>query len=1240
MTKQDLQYTILNQPYKLDKWQEVLKRVFGATKLHQIPQPISITANDIAESASELGSFYTKDEMLVGIYQIIIKEDTTTDITKSKVGLRNLLRNVYKYDVDGALIVFVQGNKWRFSYVSEIRNRDGEIVTEPKRYTYLFGENEVCRTAADRFSKLIDKKYYLQDLYDAFSVEKLTKEFFSKYIEFYKKGVKHIVDNKEYYNILIDNKETEEDKRQKPIRDFVKKLLGRIVFLHFLQKKEWLGCPVYKSKKENDEIWIEGSKTFILDLFKQFPDKDKFHSQCLSILFFETLNEKRAGNIFPLAFNNQQVRIPYLNGGLFDTDFKDPKTNQPLEKSIDFPVDYFQSLLDFFEQYNFTIDENDPYETEVGIDPEMLGHIFENLLEDNRERGAFYTPKEIVHYMCQESLIEYLKTNATALIKQNDDETISAIENLVRNNRIDETFTIKETAKHIDTLLKNVKVCDPAIGSGAFPMGMLKEIFESRRVLYPYLKTNEDFSPSQLKKEIIQGNIYGVDVENGAVEIARLRFWLALVVDELIPEPLPNLDYKIMQGNSLLERYDLVDLKFEKKAFQVQEVKEVDLFGNIINPQVSIAEFLQTKEATQEFNITELEEKYFYSTNALEKQEIRNKLQTFEKEFINDQLKKELKDLSIQQVKKQNEVDLLLAASKSETDKQKVLSSKKYKDLKKLNDDIENVIHLRENLKEIKPSQKPYFLWHLYFMDVFDKGGFDIVIGNPPYIQLQKMGADALALEKANYDTFTKTGDIYCLFYEQGFKLLKPKGILSYITSNTWMRTKFGELVRRYFRENTQPITLLNFEDTKIFQTATVETNIIISKNIEKQLPFIAVAIKADYTFGTNILEYQKQNAIIINETSDDGWIILSKPDFDIKLAIEEKGIQLKNWDIEINYGFKTGFNIPFFIDDKKRKELIEKDPKSADIIKPLLRGREIKKYAFNFNDNFVIFTHNGIRENKKKGIEELPRIDVEKDYPIVYNHLLQYKDKNSPLAIKNSDGTFQTLIDRADQGYHWTNLRDCAYSQLFEKPKLIWLAITDKPAFAYDTKHYVTAPAYFLSGENLKYLLTFLNSKVMEWYLDKVSSSTGQGTNQWSKIFVEQLPIPKINDTVLQNKFEILADYLIYLNDNTQKAVNPYTDNASIAPVFEDVVNMMVYELYFTVHMKELEIDVLQFIDTENHFKPIDTSDNADKERNAEIIGSCYKWLQEQSNPIRNRVILSNIKSTDIIRRINSTTH
>ncbi|MGL4956772.1 MAG: TaqI-like C-terminal specificity domain-containing protein, partial [Bacteroidales bacterium] len=267
-------------------------------------------------------------------------------------------------------------------------------------------------------------------------------------------------------------------------------------------------------------------------------------------------------------------------------------------------------------------------------------------------------------------------------------------------------------------------------------------------------------------------------------------------------------------------------------------------------------------------------------------------------------------------------------------------------------------------------------------------------------------------------------------------------------------------------------------------------------------------------------------------------------------------------------------------------------------------------------------------------------RIDAEKDYPAIYKHLLQYKDESSPLAVKNNDGSIKTLMNRADQGTYWYNLRDCAFIDLFEKPKLVWLGISDKPAFAYDIEHYITAPANFLAGERLKFLLVFLNSKLMEWYLDKITSSTGQGTNQWKKIYVEQLPIPKNSDENINEKIETVSNYLIFLNDTTQLPVNSFTDNASIAPVFEDVANMMVYELYFKQHMQELKIDVLQFVDTAQHFKPIDTSDKANKEANAKIIGDCYKWLQGQDNPIRNRIILSNIKSKDIIRRINSTTH
>jgi len=226
-----------------------------------------------------------------------------------------------------------------------------------------------------------------------------------------------------------------------------------------------------------------------------------------------------------------------------------------------------------------------------------------------------------------------------------------------------------------------------------------------------------------------------------------------------------------------------------------------------------------------------------------------------------------------------------------------------------------------------------------------------------------------------------------------------------------------------------------------------------------------------------------------------------------------------------------------------------------------------------------------------------------------------------------------KTLVDRADQGDHWTNLRDCAFADLFEKPKLIWLGITDKPAFAYDENHYITNPANFLSGENLKYLLVILNSKAIEWYLDKITSSTGAGANQWKKMYVELLPIPEITDEKLLRKFETLADYLIYLNDESKTSVNPHTGNASIEPMFEDVLSMMVYELYFEQHMKEQEIDVLKYVEFESiaDEKP---------EHQKEIIGKAYLKLLEKENPIRNRIILSNIKSPNIIARINASTH
>lgn len=1254
----------LKQTYNQSLWKELLGDIFGnqisfETKAEQI-----FIEKGKAKQIERFASITLSDYKNIAVLDILTSKDV--QIARNRVALREIVFKLIDQDKYHGLLVFYHSEDakqldYRLSFISNqtLIDSDGNFVnqsTNPKRYSFILGENESCYTPAQRLINLKAKQpqfiafennvgISLKDLTDTFSVEALNNEFFKKYKDIhYKKLWEYIANKEEYAKHLLNYEESELTKQQKPIRDFAKKMLGRIVFLHFLQKKGWLGCSA------NTAEWNDGDKHFMQNLFAHYPNKEKFYSKCLTVLFYNVLNARRDNDLIPEAImykgqngdSKAKYKAPFLNGGLFDND-------QAETNNFEFPVNYFTDLFDFFSQYNFTIDENSPDEQEVGIDPEMLGHIFENLLEENKDKGAFYTPKEIVHYMCQESLIQYLQTHLPECSADDSPATI-AIENFIRKDdiglRSDKKNFIVQNASRINDLLDNLKICDPAIGSGAFPMGMLQEIFEAKCILNLTLDNAEK---AQLKKEIIQNSIYGVDIESGAVDIARLRFWLSLVVDEEVPQPLPNLDYKIMQGNSLLERIEDVDLSNLFANETVDKKYKVGNYGQMTLGEafIGVCDSLEFEE-DEKTELNDLLSTYFdfeennkgkYKT----KQAIKNRINSIIEDKLKLKFEKDRKNFVADLQVKYNH----LASNEVQPSDPNGVIAKKTKNSEKLNKEIsiiekkiKELSNILEKIKkwENKEKERPYFLWHTYFKDVFDNGGFDIVIGNPPYIQLQKMGKHADDLQNANFVTFSRTGDIYCLFYEQGLKLLKDNGVLAYITSNTWMRTKFGEAMRKFFREKTQTVSLLNFEDTKIFQTATVETNILISKSKTQSKPFKAVAVKSDYTIGTNIYEYYQKNAIEIKETSDEGWVILNKEDFLIKIEIERNGTQLRNWDLEMQFGLKTGFNEPFFIDEKKRQELINEDSKSKEIIKPLLRGRDIKKFAFNFANEYILFTHNGVKKNDKKDRTEIEQINVEKDYPAIYKHLLQYKDENSPLAVRNIDGTFKTLMNRADQGSHWSNLRDCAFIELFEKPKLIWLGISDKPAFAYDVKHYITAPANFLAGENLKYLLLFLNSKLIEWYLDKITSSTGQGTNQWKKIYVEQLPIPKLIDLQLQHKFEVIADYLIFLNDNTQPNINPYADNVSISPVFEDVANMMVYEMYFNQHMKELDIDVLQFVDTETYFKPIENLSNPEEKK--DIIATCYKWLQESSNPIRNRIILSNIKSTDIIRRINSTTH
>ena len=476
-----------------------------------------------------------------------------------------------------ALVLFIPKDNdanYRFSLITIELNETEEgkfqkIYSNPRRYSYYLGEGIACHTPNNYLKKLgSDKKTIIRvkdekDLVERFSVEVLNKEFFNGYKAQYTKFLKTIADTKQH-------------------RDYVKKLLGRLVFLQFLQKKGWMGVPATNDK------WEGGDKNYLRNLMDKYKDNNRILSDVLEPLFFKTLNEKRHGDIADSRLGDN-IKIPYLNGGLFDKDRID-------ELDIDFEYSYFDELINFFSQYNFTIDENDPDDTEVGIDPEMLGHIFENLLEDNKDKGAFYTPKEIVQYMCNESVVQYLKTHTDAQLH-------AALENLIRNRQVDAELQNKETANAIYELLRAVKVCDPAIGSGAFPMGVLNVLFNTRQILYGFRRDMKPFLPEEVKRDIIQNNIYGVDIEKGAVDIARLRFWLSIVVDEESPSPLPNLDYKIMQGNSLLE--SLVFAGRAARDIMEKSENDNDLSGL---PEVDMTAYEDAQALSEEYSRLVLDE--------------------------------------------------------------------------------------------------------------------------------------------------------------------------------------------------------------------------------------------------------------------------------------------------------------------------------------------------------------------------------------------------------------------------------------------------------------------------------------------------------------------------------------------------------------------------------------------------------------------------------------------------------
>ncbi|MDD5406234.1 MAG: Eco57I restriction-modification methylase domain-containing protein, partial [Sulfurovaceae bacterium] len=792
-----------------------------------------------------LGKVQLDDGKEIGFFEFRSHEP---NIENKRVGYNAILKKLALMDVlDGAIASFFHedSDAWRLSFVGFEYDAGKVNVTNLKRYTYVLGAGIPTKTAYGQLKDLKYPKFY--EIQNAFNVEAVGKAFFEEY----KKLFELVNTNLKSQTGLFESEEN--------LHAYSKKLLGRIVFLYFLQKKGWLGVK---------EKWGDGDKKFLENLYKNKPEN--FYAKVLNPLFFDTLNLKRQDDYSDIF----ACKIPFLNGGLFDK-------NSSIDDNVFIDDNIFGDIFDVFNRYNFTIIEGSMDDAEVAIDPEMLGRVFENLLEDNyrKGKGAFYTPREIVHYMCQSSIEKYL---------ENKSDHLQAI--------------------------KTVKVLDPAIGSGAFPMGMLHEIVQTRLSL-------EDKTPlADLKREIIENSIYGVDIDGDAVEIAKLRFWISLTVDEDVPSPLPNLDFKIMQGNSLIETINGFDI-IPSDIYEKTEKKPKDLFDS--QEQTLLDEKL--------FDIlTKKIHEFYGDTTGAKKQSDKTEIKNLINQIINSYLD--------EQEYRYKQSETMLAIGVNATSKKKISDA-----LVTLGDNIDTARRVLAELLKNNFQTKELFLYKLFFGEVLKEGGFDIVIGNPPYVQLQKFGEDIKKkLQIESFETFERTGDIYCLFYEQGIKLLKENGILCYITSNKWMRAGYGESLRGFFAKKTNPLILIDFAGQKIFETATVDTNILIcekSKNIGKTTTCI-VKTKFD-NLSNYIAEHKSENSFM----TSDSWTILNPIEQRIKEKIERIGTPLKDWDISIYRGILTGFNDAFIIDGKKKDELIAEDPKSAEIIRPILRGRDIKRY-------------------------------------------------------------------------------------------------------------------------------------------------------------------------------------------------------------------------------------------------------------------------------------------------------
>jgi len=942
--------------------------------------------------------------------------------------------------------------------------------------------------------------------------------------------------------------------------------LNRILFLKLLE------AQLVKFHK-NDKSYLFLNSTII----SNFSELDELFFEVLALPF-----EKRSKPVVE-KFGN----LPYLNSSLFDptdieqkylfisslkhrltlsvskqTVLKDTQGNK-----LTGELNTLEYLFKFLNAYSFASDTTAEIQDDnrTIINAAVLGLIFEKL--NGYKDGSFYTPSFITTYISREILKNTLVTNfRNSNLK--GFKNIQGFDDL--KNRID--YTDKEQRQKANDLINSLKIVDPAVGSGHFLVSVLNELVALKSELkilqdekenrlrgimiqnvndelviineetsepFQYYVNDKHIPPSEIqniqqtlfneKRTLIENCLFGVDINPKSVLICRLRMWIELLKNSFYTaesnykylETLPNIDINIKTGNSLISKFDTGLNIFERTAV-----------NNLI---------VRYKLSTDQYKTT---------TDYDQKQKFRTIIENTKNELLKYAIPQ---DKHYKQfLKKSRELQNLIGINpQSEAIKTQIVKlSSEVAELEKKYTD--NYYHVYANSLE----------WAIDFPEILSENGefvgFDIVLGNPPYFSISN--EPKLKEVNENYIIFKNTADIYTLFIERGMQILKPQGRLSYITSNKWLRAAYGESLREYLLKNTTIEKLIDFDGLKIFDEATVDTGIIELQKYKNGQRKIA-AVQFDKTFNLkkdSIADYFQKHKIELKDLGKESWNFASENEKSLKDKMNKVGKMLEQWEVEINRGLLTGYNKAFFIDTETKESLIKTDKKNQEIISPLLRGRDVHNYFIDKKERHLINTYNGklITEydnySKKYRKVRVDRIEVEKDYPSVYEYLKQFETE---------------LIKRDDQGEHWTNHRNCAYQHLFYQEKIIYPETTGRRSeFYLDTQNYIIDKTCFMiTGGNLKYLLAVLNSKLIEFYFENEGRLLGQSAIQYSKQYVEKIPIPEITEANQEtvNAIETLVNEIIELKE---------TDKQADISVQTSKIDQLVYQLYELTN-KEIEM-------------------------------------------------------------------